>query len=101
MKANERAYRRMMAALKLRSSDLPQGSSPHDMVRAAMAQVGLELAIALDGTLEPRDRVAAVREVRMLTEKLLDVTPQKGGNSSDGANTGEIDDDDWDSPSSG
>ncbi len=99
MKANERAYRRMMKSLKLRDCDLSTDASPYDMIRGQMAASGLQLAIALDGTLEPRDRVAAVRELRQLTEKLMEATAP-GGTATRGAYAVE-DDDDWDTPSAG
>lgn len=98
MGGNERAFRRMMKQLKLRDIDVNGGG---DASRASLARNGIELARLLDGTLEPRDRVACVREMRQLTDKLMEIAPAPttGGVTPNGSHG--VDDDDWDTPSPG
>lgn len=96
MGGNELAFRRMMKALQLRQVD--QGNP----ALASLARNGLELARLLDGTLDPRDRVACVRELRQVTERLLGSGPIKTSTTVAGSNgSDDIDDDDWDTPSTG
>lgn len=92
---NEQAFRRMMTRLKLRQTDIMKGGTGNP-VWASLARNGLELAMLLDGPLDPRDRVACVRELRQLTERLVGT----GESKPDGADLGE-DDDDWDTPVAG
>lgn len=91
---NERAFRRMMRSLKLRDVDLNEGGDP---VLGSLARHGLELAKLLDSSLEPRDRVACVRELRQLIERLPANKPAR----TTGVETSVVDDDDddWDTPS--
>lgn len=97
MGGNERSWRRMMRALKLRDVDLGEATQ-QQMARASLARNGMELARLLDGDLEPKDRVASVRELRQLTEKLMEMAT--GGSETRGADdVGE--EDDWDTPVAG
>lgn len=92
---NERAFRRMMKALKLRDADITEGGDP---VLGSLARNGLELAKLLDGTLEPRDRVASVRELRQLTDRLHGAAPIKRSMGGSVADVDIDDDDDFDTP---